>query len=278
MRLIVEHSTCYRYSDPVRFVVQSLKLSPSRFDGQRVIRWSVAAEGCTITAAFTDGYGDGVLTLTCAEARDEVHVKVSGEVVTADMAGVLRGHKEKISPRAFLRQTGMTEPSDEIRDLALGVAAGLGRTDDQQPGTLDLAHALSDAVADAVVYAPGTTHAHTTAGEALTEGQGVCQDHAHILITAARLLGLPARYVSGYLFADANGVPHEAAHGWAELWLDGLGWVGFDASNRTCPTEAYIRLGAGLDARDAAPIKGVHVGAAEEAMDVSLVVQEAQQQ
>ena len=118
---------------------------------------------------------------------------------------------------------------------------------------------------------------HTPTAEALAEGEGVCQDHAHVLISAARLLGLPARYVSGYLCTDGESTDAEASHGWAELYLDGIGWVGFDASNRTCPTENYIRLGSGVDARDAAPIRGVHAGAADEDLDVNVVVQQAQQ-
>lgn len=278
MRLTIEHRTHYTYSDPVRFVVQSLKLTPSRHEGQQPLAWSVSAEGCTIAGAFKDGYGDEVLTLTCPEPRSEVDVLVRGEVLTHDTAGVLRGHVEQIHPRAFLRTTDLTTPDNNIRDLALAVAGQQGATQDGQLGTLDLAHALVDAIANAIAYVPGMTHAQTTAAQALEAGKGVCQDHAHVMISAARLLGLPARYVSGYLFSDASGATHEAAHGWAEICLDGLGWVGFDISNRCCPTEGYVRLGSGLDARDAAPIKGVHVGTADEAMDVSLIVHEAQQQ
>lgn len=278
MRLKIEHRTRYVFSEPVRFVVQSLKLTPSRHEGQDPVSWSVTAEGCQITAGFTDGYGDEILTLTCPEPRTEVDVLVSGEVITKDTAGVLRGHAEQIKPRAFLRTTDLTEPDSNIRDLAMSVAASQGADETGQPGTLDLAHALVAGVADAIAYTPGTTHAQTRAAEALESGHGVCQDHAHVMISAARVLGLPARYVSGYLFTDANGETHEAAHGWAEIALDGLGWVGFDVSNRCCPTDGYVRLGSGLDARDAAPIKGVHSGLADEDMDVTLSVQEAQQQ
>ena len=278
MRLNIEHRTRYTYSEPVRFVVQSLKLTPSRHEGQQPLVWSVSAEGCKIGGAFKDGYGDEVLTLTCPEPRAEVDVLVKGEVITHDTAGVLRGHAEQIKPRAFLRTSDLTTPDSRIRDLALSVAGQQNATNDGQPGTLDLAHALVDAIADAIAYVPGTTHARTTAAEALEAGEGVCQDHAHVMISAARILGLPARYVSGYLFTDASGATHEAAHGWAEVSLDGLGWVGFDISNRCSPTDGYIRLGSGLDAHDAAPIKGVHTGVADEEMSVSLTVQEAQQQ
>ncbi|MGB4909077.1 MAG: transglutaminase family protein, partial [Tabrizicola sp.] len=119
--------------------------------------------------------------------------------------------------------------------------------------------------------------AHTTAAEALALGEGVCQDHAHALVACARHRGLPARYVSGYLFATQDGTPHEAAHAWAELHIPGLGWVGFDPANRACPDARYIRLGSGFDAQDAAPIRGIARGGAREAMDVTVAVQQSAQ-
>lgn len=132
-------------------------------------------------------------------------------------------------------------------------------------------------MADAIAYRPGATHAHTTAAEALALGEGVCQDHAHALIAVARLAGMPARYVSGYLFASLDGQPHEAAHAWAEVHIAGLGWVGFDPANRCCPDERYIRLGSGADSREAAPIRGVSRGNTAERLDVSVAVHSVQQ-
>ena len=136
---------------------------------------------------------------------------------------------------------------------------------------------LASTVADAIAYRPGVTHAHTTAAEALALGEGVCQDHAHALIACANHRGIPARYVSGYLFADADGQAHEAAHAWAELHVAGLGWVGFDPANRCCPDARYIRLGSGFDAQDAAPIRGIARGGAGEDMDVTVAILQATQ-
>jgi transglutaminase-like putative cysteine protease len=97
------------------------------------------------------------------------------------------------------------------------------------------------------------------------------------MIALARSVGMPARYVSGYLQSDADGLPHEAAHAWAEIWLDTLGWVGFDPANRVCPDERYIRLASGFDAQDAAPIRGVAQGRGAETLDVSVAIRAAQQ-
>jgi transglutaminase-like putative cysteine protease len=111
----------------------------------------------------------------------------------------------------------------------------------------------------------------------LALGTGVCQDHAQVLIAAAREAGLPARYVSGYLQANADGAAHEAAHAWAELYVQGFGWIGFDPANRCCPDARYIRLGSGLDAQDAAPIRGISravgsTGAAAENLSVTVAI------
>jgi transglutaminase-like putative cysteine protease len=125
-------------------------------------------------------------------------------------------------------------------------------------------------------YAIGSTHAHTTAAEALEEGRGVCQDHAHVYIAALRCLGVPARYVSGYMVVEAGGTTAEASHGWAEALVPGLGWVGFDVANVICPTDRYVRVASGPDARAAAPVMGTRLGGAGEALSVTLDVMEAQ--
>ncbi|SOC05072.1 transglutaminase family protein [Rhodobacter maris] len=270
MILTVNHVTTYEYDAPMRAAVQSLRLFPSRFDGQRTIQWSVEVEGGTRGGSFRDGAGDKVEGWSIRGPVSAVTISVSGQVDTADTAGVLRGHRESVSPLAYLRETTATWQSAEIRDLAQKAAKGA--TD-----ALDRAHRLSNAVAEAIAYRPGTTTAHTTAAEALAQGEGVCQDHAHALIACARVLGMPARYVSGYLFAREDGEPHEAAHAWAEIWVENIGWIGFDPANQCCPDARFIRLGSGLDAREAAPIKGVAQGEGAERLDVTVALEAVQQ-
>jgi transglutaminase-like putative cysteine protease len=198
---------------------------------------------------------------------DAVEVRVAGTVETFDLTGVLRGHREAVVPEVYLIETEPTRVDAGLRALADG-AMGDG---------LALAHVLSERVADAIVYAPGTTDAETSAAQALARGMGVCQDHAHALIAVARVAGLPARYVSGYLHATADGSLHEAAHAWAEVFVQGLGWVGFDPANRCCPDDRYIRLGSGFNAQDAAPIRGISRGRGQENLTVTVAVQAMQQ-
>lgn len=270
MILTVLHVTTYRYEAPVRGVVQSHRLSPSLCDSQRVRSWRIDVEGGLTGGGFRDGAGDWIQACSVHGPVSEIAVRVSGEVETFDLAGVLKGHREQVPPEAYLRETAATRPDAALTELGREAAAGASNA-------LDAAHRLSAAVAEAIAYKPGTTHAHTTAAEALAQGEGVCQDHAHALIAAARAQGTPARYVSGYLMSAAGAQPHEAAHAWAELHIPGLGWVGFDAANRCCPDDRFIRLGSGYDARDAAPIRGTARGPGSESLDVTVAIQAVQQ-
>jgi transglutaminase-like putative cysteine protease len=268
MWLTVDHTTRYTYDRPVRSVVQSHRLMPSAFDGQRMIDWQVTVSGGMQGSAFRDGAGDRIQAWTVQGPVTEITVHVTGTVETINLDGILRGHRETVPPAAYLR---MTDPTRADAALAALAAQAAGK----EP--LTRAHAMAALIADHIAYRPGTTNAHTTAAEALAQGQGVCQDQAHALIAMARSTGLPARYVSGYLHASADGTLHEAAHAWAEIWADGLGWVGFDPANRCCPDDRYIRLGSGMDAQDAAPIRGIARGQATEAMTVAVAVMAAQQ-
>ncbi len=270
MRLEVHHRTVYRFDAPMRGVVQSHRLTPARSDSQHIIAWQVEIPGATKGASFRDGAGDLVETVTVRGQVVELAVEVTGTVETSDEAGVLRGHREIVSPLVYLRRAPATRADQVIRDLAGAAVAGAG-------DALSQGHALSHAVRQAVEYRPGATDASTTAAEALGLGYGVCQDHAHLMIAAALSVDIPARYVAGYLFAEGGGVMAEASHAWAELYVEDLGWVGFDASNEVCPDDRYIRLGSGFDATDAAPIRGVSQGAGVEKLDVEVSVQQAAQ-
>ena len=311
MKLSVSHQSTYRFGAPMRGVVQSHRLTPSSFEGQRVIEWRVEVDGAVFGAEFTDGAGNHVRTMSLLGPIEELTVDVFGVVETTDLSGVLRGHRELVPPLAYLRTTRATRSDVALTELAEGIRG-------ESP--LERAHALADAVADAISYRPGLTGEATTAAEALGAGVGVCQDHAHALIAAAVIAGLPARYVTGYLLTGGGvrlpdgeqsqtmggmtqtqgpqdqvqeGRPPpqeqddepptpletgEASHAWAELWVDGLGWIGFDAANRCCPDDRYVRLGSGFDASDAAPIRGVAHGIGEESLAIRVAVEQVQQQ
>jgi transglutaminase-like putative cysteine protease len=268
MLLSVDHVTRYDYDRPVRGVVQSHRLTPSRFEGQRALSWTVAVSGGVMGGGFRDGAGDWVQAWTVAGPVSQIEVHVRGVVDTKDLAGVLKGNRETVPVEAYLRETTSTSPDDALRDLACAARV---------VDVLTTAHNMSAAVSDKIAYLPGSTHAHTTAAEALAQGQGVCQDHAHALIAMARSQSIPGRYISGYLQSGNDGLAHEAAHAWTELFVPGFGWIGFDPANRCCPDDRYIRLGSGLDAKDAAPIRGVSRGQGTEKLSVTVAVQMQEQ-
>jgi len=272
MKLHVLHSTTYAFNPPARGVVQSLRLTPSQYDGQIVRDWSVTVVGAEMGASFRDGAGDWVQTISMLGPVSEMTIQVEGEVDTIDLAGVLKGYREAVPPITYLRSTRATRPDKGLRSLAKTVLANSADLT-----LLEQAHALSAAVSDAIKYSPGETHAHTTAAEAHTLGLGVCQDHAHALIAVALSAEMPGRYVTGYLHSTNDGLAHEASHAWAEIYVDGLGWVGFDPSNRCCPDERYIRLGSGFDSADAAPIRGISRGDGDERLSVTVAVQQVAQ-
>lgn len=269
MRLTVRHATIYTHDSPLRFIAQSHRLTPAANAAQRILDWRVTCEGAVFGDLFLDGGGDRINTMTVHGPVDRLEILVEGVVDTTDTAGVLRNHAEIISPRVYLSPTAPTKMSTALGELRHKALKGA------QGSELDAAHRLSAAVAEAIAWEPGTTHSHTTAAEALEEGRGVCQDHAHALIALAHASDLPARYVTGYLLTDAE--EGEAAHAWAEVHIQGLGWVGFDPANRCCPDDRYIRLGSGRNALEAAPIRGVSRGGGEEAMAVSVLVTDAAQ-
>ncbi|MBK4214457.1 transglutaminase family protein [Paracoccus caeni] len=266
MKLRVTHQTVYRYDHPIRNIVQSLRLTPSVFEGQKTLEWNIEVTGGIRGPGFRDGAGDWIEGWTVRGPMEEVAVSITGRVETRDTAGVLRGHREMINPLAYLRDSDATKADKGLRALAASVS--------DHADNLDLAHKLSAAVSEAIAYEPGVTESQTTAAEALKLGKGVCQDHTHALMAVARLRDLPARYVSGYLHATVDGEPHEAAHAWAEIHVENIGWIGFDAANRCCPDERYVRLGSGLDASDAAPIRGIAAGQGDERLDVAVRVED----
>lgn len=268
MLISVRHVTRYTYAQPARYQVQSLRLTPSPFEGQRILSWSIKAPAIERAVRFRDGYGNTGHLLAVNEPTAEIVIEASGLIETSDRAGVVRGLVETAPLRVYLRQTPITAADEAIRKLAASASG------DDPLGKL---HALMHAVRDAVDYRIGVTSAHTTAAEALAAGEGVCQDHAHVFIAAARHLGCPARYVSGYFLAGGE-EPAEAGHAWAEAYVDGIGWIAFDPANRFCPTVNYVRLACGLDATSAAPVRGTRNGGHTEDLDVMVEVQPQQQQ
>jgi transglutaminase-like putative cysteine protease len=266
MHLTVNHVTHFKFAEPATHSIQYIRMTPRADLCQRVRNWEITASGRL--TPWTDGFDNHAHVATHDGEHDEVRVTVTGEIVTSDTNGILP-MDDGLPPDIFRTPTDYTDADDEIEKFAKPIAKVLSGE-----GALAAGHTLMAAVAEAVTYQPGQTTVETKAAEALAHGKGVCQDQAHLFIATARYLDLPARYVSGYLAAGQGNDSHLASHAWAEILVDGLGWVSFDPANKQCATDAYVRLALGLDYGTACPIRGLRSGGGLEEMDVNVRIEE----
>jgi transglutaminase-like putative cysteine protease len=270
MRLHIRHSTFYRYAEPVRSVIQLLRVTPASFTGQTVLDWRVDVDCDARIREGRDGYGNIIHMLYVDRPVRDLGITVTGRVLTDDEMGVVRGLPIDLPPQVFCRQTALTETGDSLGGFA-EEAWNAGAV------TLDRLHFMSSALHQRMRFDTSATEVETPAEEALAAGHGVCQDFAHIFIGAARRLSIPARYVSGHLFRRDGSVLQEAAHAWVEAWVEDLGWVAFDPTNGKCADDAYVRIACGLDYRDAAPIAGARRGGGAEELVVEVAVRQQSQ-
>ncbi len=269
MRLKIHHETTYTYDGLPSYLVQRLHLQPADFESQRVLTWSIDAPGIEGGLKYVDGFGNIVHLTTAQLVSGQTTISAAGEIETKDTAGMVRGLSTSAPAAVFLRQTPATIPDAALRDFAEQFRS-------PRP-ELDKLHAIMSGIHQAVAYEVGASHSHTTAIEAFADQRGVCQDHTHIMLGIVRHLGIPARYVTGYLVTGI-GASSSAAHAWAEIYVTDLGWVGFDAANNQSPTDQYVRIAAGHDANAVAPVRGLRRGGGSgENLRVEVRVEIAQQ-
>jgi len=257
MQLAIVHDTVYRYGETASSIIQALRLWPTLGEGQVVGEWQVDVDGKRLQPAYLDGFGNHVATHTLDPKADSMHLKVRGQVDTLDLKGVHRG-KESFPPMFFVSYTDRTAPFPEM--TALATAAGSG-------SELERLQRLVNAVRDRMECSVDRCCTESSAAEAFIARAGGCGDLTHVLITAARTLDFPSRYVSGYLQAGQAGAA--SSHAWGEVFVKDLGWVGFDTANRRVCDDRYVRVASGRDYRDAASVRGVHLGGVAEAMEVT---------
>jgi transglutaminase-like putative cysteine protease len=266
MQMHIRHETRYRYERPVKYSVQSLHLTPRRDLSQRALAWTIIAPGRRLEQV--DAYGNISHLLTIEEPHREIQIVVRGVVETADTEG--RQDDGPLSPLAFLAPTPLTAPNDDLRAFA---QSALQKVTDPRAR----AQALADAVFGAVRYKSGTSDVQDSAAVALRSGEGVCQDHAHVFIASARAVGMPARYVSGYLYTGDS--TEAASHAWVDVWLGAeIGWQSMDVTHKRPAVRTYCRLAVGRDYLDAAPVRGVRQGGGGEKMEANVTVAESAQQ
>lgn len=265
MKLRISHTTTYSYDVPVTYGLQQVRLTPATNRNQTVRDWRMDVEGGTSELMCEDQYNNHCTLVQADDGATRVSLTVSGEVETHNTDGIY-GEIYGAAPLWHFRQsTSRTKAGVGISTLSKMIT--------KNGGDLGELHALSTEILAAVPYGHAVTDVTTTAEEAFALGGGVCQDHAQIFIATLRHAGVPARYVSGYLMMDDQ-IEQDATHAWAEAHIEGLGWVAFDVSNGISPDERYVRLAVGRDSTDAAPVSGMRMGNAHEAMSVTLQVQQ----
>lgn len=270
MNLYIYHETSYAYDQPSYGIIQSLKMVPSIHKGQRIISWDISSSvNGNFGSTFRDGVGDIVQTFSTEKKANKFKIKTEGIIETTNQYGILKDHKESISPKVFLRNTELTKPNLQIIELAKKI----------NPDNEDLlkAHQLSNLIADKISYMTGSSNIHNKASDVIKSKKGVCQDFSHLLIACSTFLKMPARYVTGYLVNSQDLSDIESTHAWTEIYMKDLGWVGFDPTNRCCVDDRYIRLCSGLDSIDASPIRGISKNSGLEDFNFSIQVQKKEQ-
>ncbi len=264
MRLRIRHELTYGYGAPALSVTQVLRLTPRGHHGQFVLNWRIEVDhDCRLQEA-RDAFGNVVHSFALTGPISSVTIAALGQVETEDTHGIIRGQVERFPPTIFLRDTALTESNAELRQFAEDMTAA-------ESDPLSRLHTLNSAIHNRMNFDTGPTDATTTAMEAFSASHGVCQDYAHIFISAARHLDIPARYVGGYLY-NAEQADQEAGHGWVEALVEDLGWVAFDPANGRSANDAYARVAIGLDYLGAAPIRGARHGGTDETLNVTLHV------
>lgn len=259
MKLTINHETCYRYDAPVRGSTQYLRLTPRTTPRQRVVEWRIEAPAKPMQTE--DGYGNVLHVLTLDKPIHEIRIRAVGVVATTP--GTEEIEVSTLSPLVFTRTTAVTSPDEALVHLA--------ESHRRRAGTLSGLRELAAAVLRKMPFKPGETHVASSAADAFAVGSGVCQDHTHVFIACCRVLGIPARYVSGYVYSPGHAESHVASHAWAEAWVVDR-WRSFDISNNCPAGETHVKLAIGADYFDASPIRGTRFGGGAETMTTAAYV------
>ena len=243
-----------------------LRLTPLDSRGQRLLEFKLEVYPRVKLTTYADGYGNLVHYFNLLRAHQKLRVTSRSLVEMGVEAEVTETDGGLVWD--FLRFRAPVTDEPGVRALA---RRHLPADTSSGPAVEPALERLTVAISRDFTYDPAVTNVYTEVAEVLELRAGVCQDFAHLFIAAARAMGVPARYVSGYIHLPGEGgVMEGASHAWAEAWIPGSGWVGFDATHPVRAGENHVRVAVGRDYRDAAPTRGVYVGMATGAMNVNV--------
>src|SRR2546427_12770570 len=264
MKLEIVHETKYRYSGPIAETVMEVRLRPMDGNGQRCLEFGLDVSAGIEPRSYRDGYGNNVHYFNVVRPHTRLHVTSRSVVET----GVeLDAEPGEDMVQDFLRFRSPVKDVPGVRELAAVQPIA-------DPGSaVDVQRALDEltlAISRDFDYDRKVTNVYSAVDEVLALRAGVCQDFAHLFIAVARAMGVPARYVSGYIHLRGDKTSFTASHAWAEAWVTGRGWIGFDATHPVRTTPHHVRLAVGRDYTDAAPTRGIYVGSANSTMTISV--------
>lgn len=265
MRLRVDHVTEYVYEAPVRLSTQYLRLTPRDSARQKVLEWKLEAPAAPTRTL--DGYGNVLHVLTLDRPTQAIRIRAIGVVETRALPDE-GPDPVPLSPLVFTRVSPLTRVDEPL--------AAFAEKHRRRAGSPSGMAELASAILKRMPFQPGDTAVSSSAAEAFAIGSGVCQDHAHVFIACCRYLGVPARYVSGYVYSPGHEEAHVASHAWAEAWAVDR-WRSFDIANNRPAGEDHVRLAVGADYFDACPIRGVRTGGGAETMSAAALVSQQQQ-
>ncbi|HWA61861.1 MAG TPA: transglutaminase family protein [Caulobacteraceae bacterium] len=285
MLLEVRHVTQYVYDVPVRESVMELWMQPQKSGAQRLVGFELEVEPPAKLFSYADNFGNAVYHFDVPQPHQRLTIVARSTVDTyapAPLPEALdRGEWDRLKSDFvrgecfdFLRPHGYAVETPALHAFI----EKHGWQDLRRNDPLSAVLALNSALYDAFGYEPGVTDADSPIDHALEHGRGVCQDFAHIMIAICRSWGVPARYVSGYLFThrgDGDRSDPDATHAWVEVFLPSLRWVGFDPTNNVLAGERHVAVAVGRDYADVPPTKGVFKGEAESQLAVGVAVRRA---
>lgn len=281
----IQHVTKFRYSGSVSESMMELRMHPRSEGAQRCLSFQISVLPRARVAVYRDYLGNSVhhfdvpghhkrlviVAEALVDVREPDELPPSlGEFAWDALDDMIANgdYWEMLTPSHFAR------PSPELAEFA----AEIGVDDPEEARERDLievVRSVSDSLCDAITYAKKSTRVDSPIEDAIRARQGVCQDYAHIMITLLRNLGVPARYVSGYLFhraGDKTRSAEGATHAWVEVLIPNFGWVGFDPTNNVPASDRHVRTAVGRDYADVPPTKGVFKGSVESELAVTVRV------
>ena len=268
MRLRITHETTITFDTPTLYAVQILRLTPRGSSQLFVNDWRIdISEDCRLSPE-EDSFGNWTHSFSVDGPISRLVITASGEVMTEETSGIIRGTPERLPLPVYLRDTAVTRAPPA---LAAKAAALKAKAKGERLATL---HALMGWVHEAIK--PQDEEPEVPTVEAILKAEaGSTRDRTHVFLAAARSLDIPARYVSGYVFDPDAETPAGRAHAWAEAHVGGtLGWIGFDPTLNLCPTELHVRVASSLDYLDSQPMRGKSFGGSGETMTSTVTVQE----